>query len=146
MLENLINLVKEHAGDAIINNNAIPNEHNDAAIATTAGSIMDGLKNQITSGGMDGITDIFKSGNSAALTNSISNNVVGELMKKFGLDNSAASGIVASLLPVVMGKLVSKTNDPNDNSFDMGSIIGAVTGNSGGIAGGIGNILGGLFK
>ena len=32
MLDQLINLVKENAGNAIINNNDVPNENNDAVI------------------------------------------------------------------------------------------------------------------
>jgi len=48
MLENLIDLVKQNAGSAIINNPAIPNEQNDAAINAAGSSIMDGLKNMIS--------------------------------------------------------------------------------------------------
>ncbi len=44
MLDQLILLVKEHAGEAIINNPAIPNEKNEAAISETAGGIFDVLK------------------------------------------------------------------------------------------------------
>jgi hypothetical protein len=33
MLENLQDLIKQHAGDAIINNPAIPNERNDEAVS-----------------------------------------------------------------------------------------------------------------
>ncbi len=40
MLEQLIKLVKEHAGEAIINNPAVPNEHHEEAIKATAGGIM----------------------------------------------------------------------------------------------------------
>ena len=144
MLENLINLVKENAGDAIINNPAIPNEQNDDAIATTAGGIMDGLKNQLSSGRLESITGMFQQGGNVAnnpAMSGISQNVVGQLMQKFGLDSGAAGGIVASLLPTVMGKLVNKTNDPNDSSFDLGGIMSSLGG-----SGGIGCMLGGLGK
>ncbi len=52
MLENLINLVKEQAGDAIVNNPAIPNENNEAAIQSAGESIAGGLQNIISSGGL----------------------------------------------------------------------------------------------
>ena len=63
MFENLLNLVKENAGDAIINNPAIPNEKNDEAINTTTNSIVETLKAQVTSGNLSSITDMFKSRN-----------------------------------------------------------------------------------
>lgn len=50
MLENLINLVKEHASDAIVKNPAIPDKHNDSAIETVAKSIFSTIKNQMGSG------------------------------------------------------------------------------------------------
>ena len=44
MFDQLLKLVKENAGEAIINNPAIPNQQNDAAINTAATGIMDQLK------------------------------------------------------------------------------------------------------
>jgi uncharacterized protein YidB (DUF937 family) len=146
MLESLIQLVKDNAGEAIINNPAVPNEQNDAAIEATAGSIFDSLKSQFAgSGGMDMITNLFQ-GNEAASTNPVSGNVANDaisgLVKKIGLPEGAAAGIVSQLLPKVMDSLKSKTNDPNDNSFDLQGIIGSLTG---GDAGGIINKVKGMF-
>ena len=143
MFENLLNLVKEHAGDAIINNSAIPNEHNDAAIETTTNGIIDSLKNQLGNGGIEGLTSMFQGNNQNGMIQNISENVAGSLMQKFGLENQAAQSIVQSLVPVVINKFVYKTNDPNDNSFDVQSIIGSLTGgNTNGIGGMLGKIFG----
>jgi len=144
MLENLIQLVKENAGEAIINNPAIPNEKNDAAVETAASSIFDQLKGQIGSGGIESITNLFQGGGvSQEMLSNLSAGTAGDLMKKFGLDSNAAGGIVQKLIPVVMDKFVKKTNDPNDKSFDLQGIIGSLTG--GGQAGGILNTIKGLF-
>ena len=59
MFENLLNLVKEHAGEAIVKNPTIPNEKNDAAINTAAGGIMDQLKNLAANGGIDRGPKVF---------------------------------------------------------------------------------------
>ncbi len=40
---------------------------------------------------------------------------------------------------MVMGKLVHKTNDPGDNSFDLSNILGSLTG-----GGNLGDVLGKL--
>ena len=144
MLENLISLVKENAKEAIINNPAIPNEQNDAACETAATSIFDSLKNMVSNGGLESVTQLLGNNGAAqgSTVNEISGNVAGELMKKFGLENSAANGIVQSLIPTVIGQLTSKTNDPNDSSFDLQGILGALTG---GDAGGIFGKLKGLI-
>ena len=54
--------------------------------------------------------------------------IVKSLMAKFGLDSGAAAGIVQNLIPSVLDKLVSKTNDPNDSSFDINGIFNSLTG------------------
>ena len=144
MLENLLNLVKEHAGEAIINNPAIPNEKNEEAIKTATEGIMNGLKSQIASGGMESLTSLFNSGASAdsPAVQAISGNVAQDLMKRFNLDSATSGKIVQMLIPVVMSKFIAKTNDQNDSSFDIKSIASSVLGKSGGVGG----MIGGLFK
>jgi len=141
MFESLINLVKEHSEEAIVKNPAIPNEHNDEAINSTASGIMDQLKGLIQNGDMSKITDIFKGGdvsNNPELPG-MSDNIGATLSKKFGIDPGLSANIMKSLIPVVMSQLVKKTNDPNDKSFDLGGILSSLTG---GNSGGLGSILG----
>ena len=145
MLENLISLVKENAKEAIIDNPAIPIEQNNAACETAATSIFDSLKNMVDNGGLESVTQLLGNNGSAqgSTVTEISTNVAGELMKKFGLENSAANGIVQSLIPTVIGQLTSKTNDPNDNSFDLKGILGALTGgDNGGVFGKLKGLIG----
>jgi uncharacterized protein YidB (DUF937 family) len=138
MFDNLLSLVKEHAGDAIVNNPAIPNEKNDEAISTTTNSIVDTLKSQVTSGKLSSITDLFKGGdvNASSVSSSVQNNVVSDLMKKFGVDNAQATSIAQKIIPTVMEKFVKKTNDPNDKSFDLNSVMSSLSGaDAGGMLG-----------
>jgi len=132
MLENLLDLIKQHAGNAIIDNPAIPNQHNDAAISEAGNSIMDGLKNMLASGNTQNVVNLFNhQGGDIANTpaaQQISGGFIQNLMSKFGLGEGAASGIAASVIPTVLQKLVHKTNDPNDNSFNIQSIIGSLAG------------------
>jgi hypothetical protein len=135
MLENLLDLIKQNAGSAIIDNPAIPNEHNDAAISAAGSSIMDGLKKMIASGNTQDVVNLFNhQGGDIANTpaaQQISGGFIQNLMSKFGLGEGAASGIAASLIPMVLQKLVHKTNDPNDSSFNIQSLIGSLVGGSG---------------
>ena len=133
MFENLLNLVKEHAGPAIVDNPAIPNQHNDAAIKEATSGIMDQLKSTVASGGIGQLTSMFSGGNAASnpLVQNISASVAKNLASKFGISPEQANNIVQSLIPKVMGAFVSKTNDPNDKSFDIKDIIGSLSGGKG---------------
>lgn len=152
MLEQLMGLIKENSQEAIVNNPVIPNEHNDSAMQTILASVVGGLANQGQSGNTSGLMGLLtgQSSNlgSNPIVSGIATQAIGSLMQKFGINNSAASGIVSAVLPSVIGQLVSKTNDPNDSSFDLGSIMGAITGGgqpqSGG-AGGVMDMIGGLL-
>ena len=133
MLDQLTNLVKQYAGDAIISNPAIPNERNEEAINETSGSIASGLQNMLSGGGAQDILKMF-SGNqnvsSSNVTNNVSGGVIQNLMNKFGLDRGAASGIANNLVPNVMERMIQKTNDPNDSSFDIQGIFNNLSGGS----------------
>lgn len=134
MLEQLFNLVKNGAEQEIINNPMIPNEENNHAVGMATDAIFNGLQGSLASGGLKDVLGMFagKSGLNTAnpLVGGIVNNLVGGLTQKFGLDSQAAGSIASSLIPSVLGKMVSKTNDPADPSFDMNGIIGSLTGGS----------------
>lgn len=131
MFDNLSQLVKQYAGNAIINNPAIPNERNDEAIETASSSIFDGLKNAASNGNITDILSMFNGGSNVAtssITQNIQSSFMANLMQKFSMDANAASGIAGNLIPAVLSQLVHKTNDANDSSFDLQSIISKVTG------------------
>lgn len=139
MLENLQNLVRQYAGDTIINNPAIPNERNEEAVADASSSIVSGLKTAVANGNTDSVVNLFNGGGEAALSSPVTQNIqsgfIENLINKFGLDHGKASQIAAGLIPAVLQKFVHKTNDPSDNSFDLKNILGSLTG------GGIGDML-----
>lgn len=135
MLEQLFDLVRNNSQDAIVQNPAIPNERNDEAIDTVTHSIFDGLQSQAQGDNLAGLLGMM-SGQAGTGNNLMNNpmvaglaqNAIGSLMRKFGINNSAASDIVASVLPMVLSSLIRKTNDPNDRSIDMNDVMGSLTG------------------
>ena len=78
MFDQLINLVKKHAGDAIISNPSIPNEKNDEVIQDASGSIMNGLQGLVSQGGMNDVLKMFTGQKS---TNAVSQQSRGDLFK-----------------------------------------------------------------
>lgn len=143
MLENLINLIKENAGDAIINNPEVPNEQNDAVIAAAGHSVQTSMQNMIMQGKLQDLLSLFHNGaENSASNNSVQNistDLVQNLTEKFGFNHQTSSGIAGSLIPGLLQKLVSKTNDPSDNSFNLEEIIHHLTSGDG-----LNNLLGGL--
>lgn len=148
MLENLINLVRENAGSAVINNPAIPNEQNEAVVNEAGHSILDSLQQMVSQGKLQDVLHMFQGGGSATAASSpavqnISGNFIQSLISKFGINPSTASDVAGNLVPNVLQNLVHKTNDPNDSSFDLQSIISHLSGSGGG---GIQDILGNLTQ
>lgn len=132
MLENLKQLVAESAQDAIVNNSAVPNEHNEAAIEAASGSIFDTLKAQLSSGGIGNLVDAFKGGdvaNSEVAQQATSNFT--DKLAGMGINLDSAKNIASSLIPGILDKFVNKTNDPNDSSFDIKDVLSKISGPDG---------------
>lgn len=132
MFDQLLNLVKQQAGAAIIENPDIPNERNEEAVADVTGSITGGLQQALASGQFKDVLRLL-GGQGGDLQNNplagqLSGNAVSSLMDKFNLNEGQAGNIVSSLLPGVLNKFISKTNDASDNSFDLQSIFSSLTG------------------
>ncbi|CAH0995061.1 hypothetical protein EMA8858_01181 [Emticicia aquatica] len=137
MLEVLQGLIQQHGQSAVINNPDVPNEHNEGVMGEVMQGLLGGLSNQATSqGGLGSLIGLLggAAGNNGGslmsnpIVGSIAQSVVGNLMEKFGLSNSAAAGVVGNMLPSVLGNLIQKTNDPNDDSIDLGGLMGTITG------------------
>jgi hypothetical protein len=130
MLENLINLVRENAGDAIINNPAIPNERNEEAVQDTSHSIVNSLKNALSGGNVKDVMKIFsgRTDPSNPVVQDATNNLTQNLSGKYGINSGQASGIAGGLIPMILSQLAGKTSDPSNNSFNIQDIFNQLTG------------------
>jgi hypothetical protein len=154
MLENLFNLIKEHSTDAVINNPAIPNEKNDAVIADATHSVADGLQGVLAGGGLQSVLSLFSNNNNSGGNGLLSNPIVSNIINSFtnkltsnhGIAPDQAGGIASSLIPSVLSSLVNRTNDPNNSSFNIGSIISSLTGGGNAQAGAGGLDIGSLVS
>ena len=131
MLDNLLNLVKQHAGGSIINNPAVPNEKNEEAVAVAGDSITGGLQQLLSQGGIKQVLSMFSGKQDINPENpavqQVSGNVVQNLMDKLGLNQQQAGSVANGLVPDVLKNLVNKTNDPNDGSFDIQGIFNSLS-------------------
>ena len=141
MFEQLTQLVQQFGQQDVVDNAAVPNEHNEAVLTQASTSILDGLKNVAAqNGGTEMLAKLFEGNNAADASNPvvamITNQLSGSLGQKFGLDNAASSGVAASLIPKVLGALVNGAKDPNNSQIKIDDVIGAITGggaNAGGL-------------
>lgn len=131
MFDNLLNLVRENAGDAIFNNPDIPNERNEEAVQETTTSLVSGLQGILARGGVKDLLDMYNSGgvdNSNPVVQNLSGGLIGNLVNKFGLDSGKAGSLVSSLLPMVLNQLISRTKNPADNGFSLDGLFGQLSG------------------
>lgn len=138
MLEELFNLVKGSAGDSVINNPQVPNEYNNEVVAEATNTVASGLRNMVAGGGLENILSLFNNGSgqqansNSLMSNPIVNMMVGhfsgKLMNKYNLGGREASNVAGSLIPDVISKLINKTNDPNNSSFSIESLLNSITG------------------
>jgi hypothetical protein len=132
MLEQLIRLVQQNAGEDIVKNPEVPNEFNNAAIQDVAKQILSGLQGQASKGNMQDIILMFQDKRSSIVGNPVISQLISgatqSLSTRFGVSPQAASRITNSLIPVVMNQFVNKTNDPTQSEFDLQDFMKNVTG------------------
>jgi hypothetical protein len=131
MVENLNNLVKQNADETIINNTAIPNERNEEAVQEASTAIEESLKTSLSSGNVKEVATLFNGTGDNVTANPVTqqatNNLTGRLQSRFGLNVQQAANIANNLIPTVLRKLVQKTSDPADKSFDLQKIFNEVS-------------------
>ncbi len=132
MFEQLAQLVQEFGQDAVVKNNAVPNEQNEAVMNEAGSSIFSSLQKMASEGGIEQLASLFQGNNAQDSNNptvkSLTEQLSGSLGEKFGLNDATSSGVAGSMVTKVLGSLVNKVKDPNDKSFEISDLIGALTG------------------
>jgi hypothetical protein len=134
MYEQLTLLAQQFGNDAIVNNTAVPDEHNDAVINEASSSILSGLQNIAESkGGADILASLFHGNNTQDSNNpavhKITQQLTGSLGEKFGLNSKAASAIATSMIPQILESLFRKARDSKDSSLQISELLNAITNN-----------------
>src|SRR6188768_4537806 len=144
MLKELFDLVKGQATETVINNPAVPNEQNNEAVAEATNTVASGLRNIVAGGGVQSLLALFGGGNdkksllSNPIVSMMMGHFAGKLMNKFNMNSNQANNLSGNLIPSVLGSLINKTNDPNDQAFSLENLLGSITGNKSGFATGQG--------
>lgn len=152
MLDGILDLIKDQALGAVTQA-GVPADKQEAAVETTASSIVDGLKDQLSLDNISSIMSLFGGSSSSSspvaasnpVVSSIQGTVVSSLSEKVGLSPAVANTIASTVVPALIGLLSKKSNDPDD-SFDFGSLLQSFTGGGDSTGGFLGGILGKFLK
>ena len=137
MLEELFNLVKNSAGDAVINNPDVPNEQNNEVVAEATNTVASGLRNMVAGGGLESIISLFNNKGQQSNGNNLLNNPIvnmmighfaGKLTNKYNVGGAQANNVAKNLIPDVISNLINKTNDPNNSTFSLEGLLNSITG------------------
>ena len=140
MLENLFNLIKEYGKEQVVDNPDIPNEQNEAVMAEASHAVAGTLQSELANGNMGDVMKMFGSQSSSQImSNPVAQNMqlgfMENITNKLGIDKNVARGLAATLIPMVISKLVKRTNSTAeaDSGFNLNSLIGGLTGGGGGM-------------
>jgi hypothetical protein len=148
MFDDLFKMIQESGKETVVENQDVPNEHNEDVMREAHSAIVDGLRGSNDSGQLNSLVDSVQSGQpqSNPAVQRISDNFMGNIMQKFGINGSTAASIAASIIPMVLGKMVNR-GQQGGNGLDLGGLLSSLThGNNttsnNGTTGGFGSKLG----
>ncbi|MFA9188526.1 hypothetical protein AAGV33_09935 [Flavobacterium sp. FBOR7N2.3] len=131
MLAQLSQLVQEFGADAVVKNEAIPNEKNEAVLKETSNSIFSSLQKIATQADLSQIAGILQGKDidkNNPTVKEITNQVSNSLTEKLGINSATATSAVTAMIPQILGSLITKANDPKDNSLNLSDILSSLTG------------------
>jgi hypothetical protein len=130
MLDQIVDLIRNNASGAVVNNPAIPNEKNESAIRQGGNSILETLKSALAGGRLNDVLGYFKTGGSGDndIVNEATVNYSRDLQTNLGLNEKDATDVATKVIPSSMSQLANKTNDPSDSSFNIQDIFNQLSG------------------
>ncbi|MEM6844273.1 MAG: hypothetical protein AAF632_18795 [Bacteroidota bacterium] len=146
MLDNIINMGKEHMAKLIQEQTQLDASKTDEAVGVTKDTVVDGLKGELMKGNFSGVMDLFNGNASTTTSNpivsSITNSLVANLASKLGISSGIAQQVANIAIPFIMNKISSKETGQANDQKDLVEQLGF--GGDEGIGGLLGG-LGGLF-
>lgn len=140
MLDELLKMIKEQGQEQVVNNPEIPDEKNEAVMAEASKAVAGTLQSEIAGGNLNGLKSMFNSESSAEIMShpvaqKIQGNFMENITQKLGLNKNIASGLAATLIPMIISKLVKRTKstDPSDSAFSLENLVSGLTGGASGL-------------
>lgn len=143
MLEQITKLVEQISSSEVAKG-AITSDLTSAVTKETGDSIINGLKDSVSSGDISGLTSLLSGSASNIASNPIVSGMVGNLatslIAKLGLPESVADSFASGVVPQVISAIVAKIQG-GESGFDLSNILSGLGG--GGAQDLLGSLLGG---
>ncbi len=110
MLQELMQIIQQQGQQHVVDNQDVPNEHNEAVMQQASSSIMSGLQNVISSGNLSQLTSLLQGGSASdnpAVSN-ISNDFINNITQKFGINPETASNLAGKFIPQILDNFRDK--------------------------------------
>jgi len=148
MIDQLIKIAKEQLGGQLQNAGQNSSQIN-PSMEIAKDTMVDGIKSEAMSGGLDNLLSMFNGNASATTSNPFVSNMIakysGNLMAKLGLSPQISETVSKLVIPFVMQQFAKKETGTANSGGDLMSMLGMDKDE--GIAGMLGKLggLGGLF-
>jgi hypothetical protein len=133
MIDQLMQMIQQSGQQTVVENSEVPNENNDAILNEAQQSITSGLQGLASTGELNTLMESTNDPQQVAAhpaVQNISNNFMGSIMDKFGISKGTAATIAASIIPMVIGKMMNKggAQQQGGGGFDLGGLLSSLTG------------------
>ena len=130
MIDRIFALVQGNAASVVPTNPAIHQKDWEGVINEASSSIIDGIKNYLECGKFNDLLNFFQESSvqQSPLVNAISNKFVNRLGKFYNINTVDAHKIAASLIPLTLFDLVKEANSPENEEFNVISILSYING------------------
>lgn len=145
MFEQIQNMIKGYAQEAVSANTEIPNEKNEAAAEAASTSIVDVLKQKVAGGDITSLLNSFKDEGAIKETSAEMSGSFAQKLSGLGINMDTAKTVAMSLIPVIMAKFSQSSGGAG--GFNVQDLLSKFGGKDGGLdLSSLGGMLGGSDK
>lgn len=149
MISSVLANLKDQIPSELLNQVGLDSSKAEDVAEIAGDSAKEVMGNQLLSGGLDTVMNLFSKKDNNSSANSLQNSLVSTFVanlvsSKLGLDKGKAETIASTVVPMVMS-LITDKNEESDES-DSASIMDMFGGKEDGAMGAAKGLLGGLFS
>jgi hypothetical protein len=133
MFDELFKMIQESGQQTVVENQDVPNEHNEDVMREAHSAIVNELSSVNSPEQANSLLGSVQSGQAQSnpAVQRISDNFMGNIMQKFGIGSGAAASIASSIIPMVLGRMLSKGQQSGGGGLDLGGLLSSLTNGSG---------------
>lgn len=140
MIQELISKALSSQGAGLLDGLGLSSDKQEKALDLAKDSVVGGLSNSLSSGGISEITKAFSGGGSSSLVQNVVADYGQSLISKLGVSAPIAKTISDKIIPMVFDFIGKSKEAPTDTDEGVKGMLGDL------VTGGLKDKLGGMFK